>query len=229
MIHQSVPPDDALGDLSRADPVLARLIEAHPGFDPRAWLNDLPPMDAFGVLVFQVVGQQLSVRATRRILDRLAALFGGALPTPAQLLAVDPSDLAAVGLSRRKVATMRDVAQRFADGRLREQELRSLSDREVEERLTAVPGIGPWTVHGFLIIAFDRKDVVLPGDLALRNAIQHVYEMDRLPSEAEVIELAERWRPWRSVAVAYLFQAGLEAGSGLRSALAGRQADGTSA
>ena len=173
MIHQSVPPDDALGDLSRADPVLARLIEAHPGFDPRAWLNDLPPMDTFGVLVFQVVGQQLSVRATRRILDRLAALFGGALPTPAQLLAVDPSDLAAVGLSRRKVATMRDVAQRFADGRLREQELRSLSDREVEERLTAVPGIGPWTVHGFLIIAFDRKDVVLPGDLALRNAIQH--------------------------------------------------------
>ena len=211
-----MPRDPALADLRKADPVLARLIEGHPDFDPRAWLEDLPPMDAFGVLVFQVIGQQLSVRATRRILGRLGALFGGALPTPAELLAVDPDDLAAVGLSRRKVATIRDVAQRFADSRLREDELRSLSDREIEDRLTAVPGIGPWTVHGFLIIAFDRKDVVLPGDLALRRAIQHVYEMDRLPSGAEVVELAERWRPWRSLAVAYLFQAGFEIDDGPR-------------
>jgi DNA-3-methyladenine glycosylase II len=97
--------------------------------------------------------------------------------------------------------------------------LRSLSDREIEDRLTTVSGIGPWTVHGFLIIAFDiiafdREDVVLPGDLALRKAIQRLYKMDHLPSEVEVLELAERWRLWRSLATAYLFQEAFEARSG---------------
>lgn len=167
-------------------------------------------MDAFGALVFQVIGQQISVLATRRMLDRLRASFGGALPTPVALLAAPPELLAGVGLSRRKLATIRDVAQHFADGRWQEDELRRLSDCEIESRLTAVPGIGPWTVHGFLIIAFDRKDVVLPGDLALRKAIQRAYELDHLPSESEVLALAERWRPWRSLASAYLFESGFE-------------------
>ncbi|HUO38296.1 MAG TPA: DNA-3-methyladenine glycosylase 2 family protein [Mycobacterium sp.] len=200
----------AITDLRKADPILARVIDAHPDFDPRAWLADLPPMDTFGALVFQVIGQQLSVRATRRILDRLQDLFGGTLPTPETLLATAPEELQQVGLSRRKVATMREIAERFADGRLRDEELRGLSDAEVEQRLTTISGIGPWTVHGFLIIAFDRPDVVLPSDLALRKAIQRVYALDHLPTEAEVLARAERWRPWRSLATAYLFQAAFE-------------------
>jgi len=204
----------ALAELRKADSVLARLIDAYPDFDPKEWLVDLPSMDAFGALVFQVIGQQLSIEATRRILDRLCAMFGGVLPTPAELLAVSPDEIATVGLSRRKVATILEVARRFGDGRWREEELRTLSDREIEDRLTAVPGIGPWTVHGFLIIAFDRPDVVLPGDLALRKAIQRVYDMDHLPSEAKVLELAERWRPWRSLATAYLFQAAFDTPKG---------------
>jgi DNA-3-methyladenine glycosylase II len=204
------PRDRALTDLREADPVLACLIDAHPDFDPRAWLDELPAMDAFGALVFQIIGQQLSVGATRRILHRLGARFGGRLPNPAELLTVDPEDLAGVGLSRRKVATMREVARRFADGRWREEEMRALSDEEIEARLTTVSGIGPWTVHGFLIIAFDREDVVLPGDLALRKAIQRAYAMDHVPSESEVVALAERWRPWRSLASAYLFESALD-------------------
>ncbi len=204
--------DRARADLRRADPILARLIDAHPDFDPRAWLADLPPMDAFGALVFQVIGQQLSVRATRRILERLTGLFGGALPTPDALVARAPEELVKTGLSRRKVATLREVAARFADGRWRDDELRRLPDHEIEERLTTVSGIGPWTVHGMLIIAFDREDVMLPGDLALRKAMQRVYQMDHLPSEREVLDLAERWRPWRSLAAAYLFQAAFDGG-----------------
>lgn len=113
----------ARNGLRRADPVLARLIDAHPDFDPRAWLAELPPMDAFGALVFQVIGQQLSVGATRRILERLTGLFGGALPTPDALLATAPEELAETGLSRRKIATLREVAERFADGRWRDDEL----------------------------------------------------------------------------------------------------------
>jgi len=79
--------------LRHADPVLARLIDDRPGFDPRAWMAELPPMDLYGALLFQVTGQQLSVPATRRTLARIQALFGGHLPAPAELLAVDPGQL----------------------------------------------------------------------------------------------------------------------------------------
>ena len=217
--------DRARADLRKSDPILARLIDAHPSFNPRAWLADLPSMDAFGALVFQVIGQQLSVRATRRILERLVELFGGAMPTPESVLSIAPEELVKVGLSRRKVATLREVAKRFTDGEWRDDELRRLSDREVEDRLTTVSGIGPWTVHGLLIIAFDRQDVMLPGDLALRKAIQRVYATDHLPSEKEVLALAERWRPWRSLATAYLFQAAFEGtpGAFVRESLTGSE------
>ena len=76
--------------LRDADPVLARLIDDRPAFDPRAWLAQLPPMDLYGALLFQVTGQQLSVPSTRRILARIEALFGGHLPSPTELLGVDP-------------------------------------------------------------------------------------------------------------------------------------------
>ena len=104
--------------LRHADPVLARLIDERPDFDPRAWLAQLPPMDLFGALLFQVTGQQLSVAATRRTLARIQALFGGHLPAPAELLAVDPGLLREAGLSWRKIGTLRDLAERMADGRL---------------------------------------------------------------------------------------------------------------
>jgi DNA-3-methyladenine glycosylase II len=80
-----------------------------------------------------------------------------------------------------------------------------MSDAEVEARLTAVPGVGPWTVHGFLIIALDRPDVVLPGDVALRRAIQRAYQLAERPSPDEVLAIAEPWRPYRTLASAYLF------------------------
>ena len=76
--------------LRQTDPVLGRVIDAHPGFRPRAWMDDLPPRDAFGTLIFQMVGQQLSVAATRTIVSRIEERFGGRLPTPAEALAADP-------------------------------------------------------------------------------------------------------------------------------------------
>jgi len=193
-----------------ADPVLARLIDRHPNFDPRAWMAELPKMDAYGALVFQIVGQQLSVRATRAILDRLEALFGGRLPEPRQILDADPEALRRAGMSRRKVETLRALAERFATGEFSDQTFLQRSDEEIEAALTAIPGIGPWTVHGFLIIALDRPDVVLAGDLALRRAIRNVYGLDQMPTEPEVLHIAERWRPYRSLAVSYLFASEFE-------------------
>ena len=191
--------------LRKADPVLAGVIDAHPAFRPRAWMDELPPLDAFGALIFQVVGQQLSVSATRTIVSRIEQRFGGRLPSPAELLAADPQVLRAAGLSVRKGATLRALAERFVDGRLNDAALERLTDDEVDAALTAVKGIGPWSAHGFLLVALNRPDVFLTGDIALRRVIQRVYGFDHVPSEAELVQISDRWRPYRSLAVSYLF------------------------
>ena len=200
----------ARSHLRDADPVLARLIGDRPDFDPRGWLAELPPMDLYGALLFQVTGQQLSVPATRRTLARIQALFGGHLPSPAELLTVDPAKLREAGLSWRKTGTLRDLAERMTDGRLNTDVLGTLPDDELMAELTVIPGIGPWTVQGALLIALKREDVVLPGDLALRKAIQAAYRLDHLPSQQEVLAIAEKWRPYRSLATSYLFSAAFD-------------------
>jgi DNA-3-methyladenine glycosylase II len=126
--------------LRDADPVLARLIDDQPDLDPRAWMALLPPMDRYGALVFQVTGQQLSVAATRRTLARIEALFDGHLPTPAELLGVDPGRLREAGLSWRKINTLRDLAERLTDGRLNPDVLTGLPDEELIAELTQSRG-----------------------------------------------------------------------------------------
>jgi DNA-3-methyladenine glycosylase II len=197
--------DQARTQLRKADPVLARVIDRDPTLDPRAWLEELPPMDLFGAALFQVTGQQLSVAATRRTIGRIETLFDGRLPSPAELLAVQPIELRAAGLSRRKVDTLRELAARLVDGRLDEDTLAALPDDDFISALTAISGIGPWTAQGVLLVALRREDVVLPGDLALRKAIRDAYQLEQLPSEQEVLDIAEKWRPFRSLATSYLF------------------------
>jgi DNA-3-methyladenine glycosylase II len=200
----------ARAHLRAADPVLARLIDDRPDFDPRAWISELPAMDLFGALLFQVTGQQLSVAATRRTLARIQDLFGGHLPEPAELLAVDPAALRAAGLSWRKITTLRDLAQQLTDGQLDQDALAALPDEDLITALTAIPGIGPWTVQGAMLVALGREDVVLPGDLALRKAIQAAYHLDHLPAQQEVLTIAGPWRPYRSLATSYLFSTAYE-------------------
>jgi len=88
--------------------------------------------------------------------------------------------------------------------------LNSLPDEELIAELTEIPGIGPWTAQGALIIALQREDVVLPGDLALRKAVQAAYQLDHLPTQQEVLAIAEKWRPYRSLATSYLFSTAFE-------------------
>mgnify|MGYP001178330769 CR=1 FL=1 len=191
--------------LRQADPVLGRIIDAHPGFRPRAWMDELPPLDAFGKLVFQVAGQQLSVSSTRAIISHLEERFGGHMPSPAELLAADPKVLRESGFSVRKGETLRALAERFVDGRLSAKAFSLMTDEEIEAALTDVRGIGPWTARGFLLVALDRPDVFLTGDLALRHTIKREYGFDHLPTDEELVELSDRWRPYRSLAVGYLF------------------------
>ncbi len=164
-------------------------------------------MDLCGALLFQVTGQQLSVVATRRTLARVRALFGGRLPTATELLRVNPDQLRDVGLSWRKISTLRDLAQRFTDGTLNQEALSGLSEDELIAELAAVPGIGPGTVLGALTIVLHREELVLPGDLALRKAIESAYQLGHLPAEDAVLAIADKWRPYRSLATSYLISA----------------------
>jgi DNA-3-methyladenine glycosylase II len=98
----------------------------------------------------------------------------------------------------------------MTDGRLDPDVLSGLPDDELMAELTVIPGIGPWTVQGALIIALGREDVVLPGDLAFRKAVRAAYQLDHLPGQQEVLAIAEKWRPYRSLATSYLFSAVFE-------------------
>ena len=190
--------------LAAADEVLAGLIRRNPAFDPRAALTSLPPMSPFGVLLFQIIGQQISVAATKAILERVRSAFGGRLPSPARLERTPEEVLSAAGVSRRKAATMVGAAAVFRSRRLTRRRLASMTDAQINEVLTSVPGIGAWTVQGFLAIALRRPDAFPAGDMAIRRAVQELWQLDSLPSERSVLERAEAWRPNRALAAAYL-------------------------
>jgi DNA-3-methyladenine glycosylase II len=193
--------------LRAADPVLAQLIDERPDFDPDVWGRRLPAMGLFGALVFQIIGQQISVIAATAIFARLTGQFGGRVPGAGELAALDPGTLRGLGLSWRKTATVLELAQRFSDGRLSEAELGELPDQEVIRQLTQIKGIGAWTVQGALLIALQRPDLIRPDDLALRHSIRARYGLDHLPDAAEVADLAQHWKPYRSLASSLLLAA----------------------
>jgi DNA-3-methyladenine glycosylase II len=205
-LHAPRPRDigPGLAWLRKVDPVLARVIDEHSSFDPRAWMHGLPALDLFGALVFQVIGQQISVVAATAIFARLVERFHGRAPEPDDLAGLDPGVLRAVELSRQKANTVLDLAQRFREGRLSEAHVRDLPDDEAITRLTEVKGIGPWTAKGALLIALQRPDLVRTDDVALRRAIQVNYGLQHLPGPAEVEALARRWSPHGSLASSLL-------------------------
>ncbi len=194
-------PEDALRG---ADPVLAGVIDEVRPVDMEAWRARWAPGDRFGLLARVIVGQQISARAATAIFARLRGLMGADAPAEAVARASD-DELRAVGLSRNKIASLRDLAERTLDGRLELDRLDELPDEEVAAQLVAVRGIGPWTADLFLLGALGREDVLPAGDLRLRSVVRAAYGLGALPTEREVRELGERWRPHRSLATAYLY------------------------
>jgi DNA-3-methyladenine glycosylase II len=194
----------AVAALREADPVIARLIDEH-GTTVRRDLRRERPGDAYGALLRSIVGQQLSTKAARSIYGRLTELFGGHAPTPRQLLAADPERIRAAGLSRPKVAYLRDLAQHVEDGTLELERLPELPDEEVTAQLTAIKGLGQWTADMFLMFHLRRPDVLPVGDLGIRRAVQVEYRMRKLPDPKRLERVARPWRPYRTLACLYLW------------------------
>jgi len=203
---------------------MARLIDATEPVDSKAWRRARPLGDPFSVLVYSIIGQQISGYAARAIAGRLTDRFGGRMPTPAELLALDPVDLKSVGLSQRKLEYLRSLAEHIGSGELQVDHLDKLSDDEVRAQITASRGLGRWTADMFLLINLDRPDILPIGDLGIRSAVQRLYRLDHLPTPREVDAIGEKWRPNRSLASLYLWASSREAPKPAQAARPARKA-----
>jgi DNA-3-methyladenine glycosylase II len=200
----------ALAALKASDRKLARLIDASEPIDTKAWRRARPLGDPFSVLVYSIIGQQISGFAARAIAGRLQERFAGRMPSPAEVLAMDPADLKSVGLSQRKVEYVRSLAEHIISGEIDVDHLHTRSDDEVREQITASKGIGRWTADMFLLINLRRPDILPIGDLGIRTAVQRIYGLDHVPSPREVEAIGEKWRPNRSLASLYLWASNRE-------------------
>ena len=205
MKTRSASRDRALAALKAADRKLARLIDTTEPIDTKAWRRARPLGDPFSVLVYSIIGQQISGYAARAIAGRLQERFDGRMPSPAELLTLDAADFRAIGFSGRKVEYVRSLAEHIISGELQVDHLDKLSDDEVREQITASRGLGRWTADMFLLINLERPDILPIGDLGIRSAVQRLYRLDHLPSQREVDAIGEPWRPNRSLASFYLW------------------------
>jgi DNA-3-methyladenine glycosylase II len=189
--------------LMRRDPVLAAAIKR---IGP-CLMADRQRKDHLSALVGSIVSQQLSTKAAATIFGRFVALFpDNHIPSAAAIAALDDGTLRGVGLSGQKVSYLRDLSARIIDGRLVLNELETLPDEQVIERLTAVKGFGRWTAEMFLMFRLHRPDVLPVDDLGIQNAIQRLYKLRKRPDAKRMIKLGEAWKPYRSVASWYLWQ-----------------------
>jgi DNA-3-methyladenine glycosylase II len=194
----------AVAALRGADPVMAQLIDEHHEVVRRDLRRERPG-DAYGALLRSIVGQQLSTKAAATIYGRLTDIFGGHAPTPRQLIAADPDAIRAAGLSRPKIAYLRDLARHVEDGTLELERLPELPDEEVTAQLTAIKGLGQWTADMFLMFHLGRPDVLPVGDQGIRRALKVQYRLRKPPDPKRMERIARPWRPYRTLACIYLW------------------------
>lgn len=195
--------------LAASDPTMAALIERVGKIDLEERLarrGEERPPDAYGALLRAIVGQQLSTKAARTIYLRVLEIFDGATPAPEQLLEASETELRGAGLSGRKAEYLQDLARHVIGGELELDRLDELSDEEATAEIVAVRGLGQWTAEMFLLFHLKRADVLSGGDLGIRKAIQIEYELEEMPTPAQVEEIGEPWRPHRSLASLYLWE-----------------------
>jgi DNA-3-methyladenine glycosylase II len=192
--------NEALEHLRRRDPVLKRVIAQVGDYG----IKHYPP--TFHALARTIVYQQLSGKAAATIFGRLQEGCGLRVLRPESLLAMDEARMRAAGVSSRKANYLKDLAEKTGAGLVRFGRHKKLSDEDVIAELTQVKGIGVWSAQMFLMFALRRPDVFPVLDLGVRNGMQRVYGLTADSPHADYEALAERWRPWRSVASWYMWR-----------------------
>ena len=191
----------AAAAVARRDRVMAGLIRRTGPF-----LLRKPTAGHFAALAESILYQQLAGAAAAAIHRRFVALFDGDV-SPRAVLALRPKTLRAAGLSGNKVASIRDLAAKVADGTVPLDHLGTRSDEEIIERLSVVRGIGRWTAEMFLIFQLRRLDVWPVNDYGIRKGYALAYGLRELLTPKELSLEGERFRPYRTVAAWYCWQA----------------------
>jgi DNA-3-methyladenine glycosylase II len=186
--------------LARRDQVLKRLIA---GLGPCTLQQS---RDRFGALVRSIIAQQISTKAAAAVLARLQAIVGEGRITAPGILGLKDAHLRAAGLSVNKARSLRDLAEKVASGSVALNQLHKLPDEEVISALVPVRGIGRWTAEMCLIFSLGRLDVLPVDDLGFRVGVKREYALPALPVKAQLMQLAEPWRPYRSVATWYFWR-----------------------
>jgi DNA-3-methyladenine glycosylase II len=220
-VKRTFEDSEALAHLTRADPVMARIIASVGPFEMRA-----DDEDAFRSLARAIIFQQLSGKAAGTIFGRFVALFSGetlsskevsrsdpawqpmrdGFPAPAAVLAMSEEAMRGAGLSRQKAASVRSLAEHFASGELGNEQFDQWEDEEIIVHLTRVRGIGRWTAEMFLMFHLRRPDVLPVNDVGINRALMRQYALESMPKPDEVKRLGEPWRPFASVACWYLWR-----------------------
>ena len=195
----------ALKHLATVDPVMKQLIGEH----GRCTLAPETRRSPFQSLVLAVAHQQLHATAAGNILARFKKLFPGRrFPRPEDLAGVTDDQIRACGFSFAKIRAIRDLAEKtFAGVVPTSRQIATLPDEAIIERLTAVRGVGRWTVEMLLIFQLGRPDVLPADDFGVRNGFRLAYQKRALPKPKDLLKFGERWRPHATTAAWYLWRA----------------------
>ncbi len=189
--------DSACRELSASDPHLGRVYRLYG--TPPLW--DRPV--GFGTLLNIILEQQVSLASARACFEKLSARLGEV--KPAGLLALDDAELKTIGFSRQKTTYARHLSEAVLENRIDLDRLHALSDAEVKSELINLNGVGEWTSDIYLLMAMLRPDVMPKGDIALHTAYQKLTGGVKRPGSDEFIAMAEKWKPYRSVAARLLW------------------------
>lgn len=188
----------------RKDPILAEIIsKVNPKIS--SFLGDI-----YIDLCSSIVSQQISTKVAKVIYGRFLDLYDGVAPTPQQILDTDFDDLRAVGLSKQKTSYMQNIASFWLEHKLKDQDWTLLSDQEIVDLLTQIKGVGEWTVQMILMFSLERPDVLPVLDLVIQQSMAKHYNIKAEKKKAlfaEMNEIAEPWKPYRTIACRYLWRA----------------------
>ncbi len=196
-------PDWSVGDryLRENAPELAPLVGKYAPCPLRA----KPQSDYFTILLTGIVSQQLPPEVSQSLMQKLEQLVGKPI-MPQAILAVPKEKLLAIGLVQQKIDYLQAFAKALTDGQITMEGFASMTDAQITKQLLQVRGLGQWTIEMFLLLGLCRTDVVPTADFIFKKELQQLLSLPAVPKRGQINKITEHWRPWRSLAVWYLWQ-----------------------
>lgn len=163
------------------------------------------PEEYFTILLTGIVSQQLPPDVSQKLMLKLGALAGRPIK-PERILQLSDATLLSIGLVQQKIIYIRSFAESVASGMIAMDEFARMTDSQISKQLLQVRGLGQWTIEMFLLLALCRTDVIPTADFIFKKELQQLLDLENIPKRGQINKLTEHWRPWRSLAVWYIWQ-----------------------